>query len=104
VTVCICILVVSVIVLIMAFYNLYMSFSLKPYNRVNFENLNDEQILLQNTNLVERGLLEHYNTILKSNAKMNDDKANRLSISIKYSIIFFLLLNLATIFLLIITR
>jgi len=71
---------------------------------VNFENLNDEQILLQNTNLVERGLLEHYNTILKSNAKMNDDKANRLSISIKYSIIFFLLLNLATIFLLIITR
>lgn len=102
VTICICILSVAFISLIMAFYNLYKSFSLKPYNRVNFENLNDEQILLQNQNSVERGLLNHYNTIIQNNAQINDDKANRLTVGIKYSIICFSLVSIATISLLII--
>lgn len=102
VTICICILVVAFITLIIAFYNLYKSFSLKPFKRVDFENLSNEQILLQNKSLVERGLLDHYHTILVNNADINNDKASKLTTGIKYSIICFSLISLATIGLLII--
>lgn len=103
VTICICILAGTLIVLIIAFYNLYKSFSLKPYNRVNFENLNNEQLLLLDQNTVERGLLDHYNTILTNNSKMNNNKADKLNIGIKYSIIFFIMLSVTSTCLLIIT-
>ena len=101
-TVGICLLLLSFVYLIIAFYNLYKAFDLKSFNRVNFENLNDEEILQQSINKVERGLIRHYNTILTENAKTNNDKAKKLANGIKKCIIGFALLSVATISLLII--
>lgn len=101
-TIDICILILACIFLVISFYYLYKVISVKSFLRINFENLNDETILSQSLNDVERGLLNHYNTILIENAKINDDKVKMLVIGIKNSIISFLLLSLATISLLII--
>lgn len=102
-TICICFLVLSVISLTICLYNLIGVISLKPFQRMNFENLNDEQILKASQNEVERGLLDHYNTILTNNVDINDKKADKISLGIKYWIIFFCLLSVSTIILLIIT-
>ncbi len=102
VTVSVCVLLLAFAYLSIAFYNLYKAFSLKPFFRVEFENLNDEQLLQQPGNKVERGLINHYNLILNRNADINDNKAKKLSTGIKKCIIGFALLSLATISLLII--
>ena len=101
VTAVLCVMILSVVFLIIAFVNLYKGYRIKPYLRVEFSSLNDENILVQSENNVKRALIDHYNTILIGNAKINSEKAAAVSIGIKYSIIAFSLLSLSAIALII---
>ncbi len=102
VTIVLCVIVVSLVLMIIAFINLYNSFKLQPFYRVDFGNLNDVSLLQQSENIVKKGLIDHYNTILVGNAEINNKKAQKVSVGLKYSIISFLLLSLSTISLIII--
>lgn len=101
-TTSVCVFVLAVVFLTMAFYNLYNAIKLKGYKRVCFEDINDENIILRKSNVVERGLIDHYYTILKDNSLINDQKATKVTLGLKYSIVGFLLLALSTIILIII--
>ena len=100
-TVTLCVLLSSIILLVFAFINLYRGYKVKPYLRVEFSSLNDDSILAQSENDVKRALVEHYNTILTGNAKINTEKAEAVADGIKYSIIAFALLSLSAITLII---
>lgn len=100
-TVVLCVMLLSLILLIFAFVNLYKGYKVKPYLRVEFSNLNDDSVLAQSENDVKRALVEHYNTILTENAKINTEKAEAVVTGIKYSIIAFALLSLSAIALII---
>ena len=102
ITISICILSMAFISLVIAFYNLCKAISVKPFQRVNFENLNDEVVLSQNYNDVERALIQHYHTILTENAKINDNKAERLTWGLKFGILSFALMGISAISLIII--
>lgn len=101
VTVVLCIMITSLILMLVAFINLYNAYKTQPYCRVEFSNLNDETLLKLSENDVKKGLVDHYNSILTSNADINTKKAEKVSIGLKYSIISFLLLSLSTIALII---
>ena len=101
VTVVLCVMLSSIILLIVAFINLYKGYKVKPYLRVEFSSLNDPNVLAQSNNDVKRALVEHYNTILTENAKINTEKAEAVATGIKYSIIAFALLSLSAIALII---
>ena len=96
-TVVLCVMLLSVILLVFAFINLYKGYKVKPYHRVEFSNLNDDGILAESENDVKRGLIEHYNTILTNNAKINTEKAEAVATGIRFSIIAFALLSLSAI-------
>lgn len=100
-TVTLCFMVLSIILLIFAFANLYKAYKVKGYHRVEFSSLNDDSILVQSENNVKRALVEHYNTILIENAKINTEKAEAVTAGIKYCIIAFALLSLSAITLII---
>ena len=100
-TVTLCVMLLSVILLIFAFANLYKAYKVKGYHRVEFSSLNDDNILAQSENNVKRALVDHYNTILVGNAKINTEKAEAVAAGIKYSIIAFALLSLSSITLII---
>ena len=100
-TVTLCVMLLSIILLIFAFANLYKAYKVKGYHRVEFGSLNDDSILVQSENNVKRALVEHYNTILTENAKINTEKAEAVAAGIKYCIIAFALLSLSAITLII---
>lgn len=96
-----CVMLASLILIIIAFINLYNGFKLQPYCRVDFGSLKDITLLQCSENDVKKGLVDHYNTILTSNADINNEKAEKIKVGLKYSIIAFALLNLSTIALII---
>lgn len=100
-TIILCIMILSLVLMIIAFVNLYKGFKLQPYYRVEFSNLNDTCLLKHSENDVKKGLVDHYNTILTGNADINNKKAEKISVGLKYSIIAFVLLSLSTIALII---
>lgn len=100
-TVALCVMLLSIILLVFAFINLYKGYKVNPYLRVEFSSLNDDSILAQSENNVKRALVDHYNTILTGNAKINTEKAEAVATGIKYSIIAFALLSLSAIILII---
>ena len=97
-------LLLSVTLVCISIYNLYNTISLKPFKRVRYADLNDEVIQNADVTGVEKGLIDHYITILNDNADINDNKANKLNKGMRYSIISFVLLSLATIGLLVIIQ
>ena len=101
VTSALCVMVASLILMIIAFVNLYNGFKIQPYCRVDFSNLNDIALLQHSENDVKKGLIDHYNTILTSNADINTKKSEKIKIGLKYSIIAFALLSISTIALII---
>ena len=101
VTSALCVMVASLVLMIIAFVNLYNGFKIQPYCRVDFGSLKDVTLLQCSENDVKKGLIDHYNTILTSNADINNEKAEKIKIGLKYSIIAFALLSLSTIALII---
>lgn len=90
-TVMLCILVLSVVYLFLAFRALYQAFQLKAFNGVNIQEIDDSMLSMAEKN-VQRGLVEHYRTIIVRNMEVNDAKAKRIIAGLKYSIISFALL------------
>ena len=101
ITIVLCIMVVALILMVIAFVNLYRGFKIQPFLRVDFSSLNDTNLLQCSENDVEKGLIDHYNTILTGNADINSKKAEYISAGLRYSIISFVLLSLSTIALII---
>lgn len=92
------ILLIALVFLVRGFYYLIQSISLKQFQRVNYDNLNDREVLLQDVDAIDAGLVNHYHTILKGNVKINDEKAERLANGLKYSVYCFAIFSVATIF------
>lgn len=103
-SVIVCVFALAAGYLIVAFYNLYTAFKLKPFSRVRVDCLNDIGILKSDPNETQKGLVDHYCEIIESNQKTNDKKANNVNSGLKYSIIGFSLLALSTVSLIIITN
>ena len=101
VTIALCVMVTALILMVIAFTNLYKGFKIQPFLRVEFSNLKDPDLLKCSENDVKKGLIDHYNTILTNNADINSQKAERISVGLRYSIISFVLLSLSTIALII---
>ena len=101
VTIALCVMVTALVLMVIAFTNLYKGFKIQPFVRVEFSNLKDPDLLKCSENDVKKGLIDHYNTILTSNADINSKKAERISVGLRYSIISFVLLSLSTIALII---
>lgn len=101
VTIALCVMVAAFILMIIAFTNLYRGFKIQPFMRVQFSNLKDINLLKCPEDDVKKGLIDHYYTILTSNADINSKKAENISTGLKYSIISFILLSLSTIALII---
>jgi len=101
ITISLCLMTLAVVLMIIAFINLYRGFKIQGFFRVDFDNLNDPKLLALFENDVKKGFIDHYNTILKRNAEINTKKAERISAGLKYSIISFVALSLSTIALII---
>lgn len=101
ITITLCVMVTALILMIIAFINLYKGFKIQPFYRVEFSNLNDVNLLKHSEDVIKKGLVDHYNTILNGNADINTKKAEKISNGLKYSIVSFILFSLSTIALLI---
>ena len=89
VTADLCIMVASLVLMIVAFINLYNGFKIQDFYRVEFSNLNDDNFQRQPEDVIKKGLVNHYNKILTGNAEINTKKAEKIAIGLKYSIISF---------------
>lgn len=96
-----CLLLAALILFIISVSNLYSAYNIRQYKNINYENLNDEGILQTKKNQTERGLIKHYNSILIYNATINNEKAKKIQIGLKYSVLSFLLIFVSTITLII---
>lgn len=101
-TVTLCVFLLGVIFLIKALHNLYGAFKLKKYLSVDFKALNDESSFQKAKIDVEKGLIEHYNTIIENNSEVNNEKAVKITVGLKYSMVSFSLLCISAISLIII--
>lgn len=96
-----CILFTALVLFIISIYNLYSAYNVQKFKNIEYENLNDDQILQTSKNQTERGLINHYNTILIFNAEVNNKKAKKIQIGLKYSVISFSFIFISTILLII---
>lgn len=96
-----CLLFASLIFFITSARNLYAAYSIRSFKNINYDNLNDEGILQTKKNQTERGLVRHYNGILVYNAKINDEKANKIRVGLKYCVLSFSFMFVSTILLII---
>ena len=101
VTIVLTIMASALVLMIIAFVNLYSGFKIKAFYRVQHEALNNPEVLNNLENNVKKGLIDHYNTIIRGNSDINTQKAQKISIGLRYSIISFILLSLSTIMLII---
>ncbi len=101
VTIALCLLLVSIIFFIMSTVNLYSAYKLRNFKNINFENLNDENILKTPKNQTECGLVHHYNSVLVYNVDANNEKASKINVGLKYSVLSFSFLFASAILLII---
>ncbi len=102
VTTCsLCALVVSFVLLGISFFYLYKAFALKRFGKVNIENMS--KVINQKYSIteIEKNLFLHYKGICVENTKTNNEKAQKIQFGLKLSMISFLILCLAVIFLII---
>lgn len=97
-TACI-LLVISIVMMAVAFGILLSAVSIQTYSKVDIEKLDLEDNLRQDANSVEKGLCDHYKIIILENSNLNDNKANKYQICLPIIIVAFLLLALGTILL-----
>lgn len=90
---------ISLIIMAVSFGILMITINVKLYHKVDIVELDSEQNLKQDANSVEKGLCDHYKTIILQNSQINDNKATKYQICLLIIIISFLLLTLGTILL-----
>lgn len=96
-----CLLLTALILFIISIYNLYSAYKVQKFKNINYENLNDKQLLQTQKTQTELGFISHYNTILVFNAEVNNEKAQKIQIGLKYSVLSFSFMFISTIFLII---
>lgn len=96
-TVTLCVFLLAVIFMVKAILNLYGAFKLKRFLSVDFKSLNNESNFQQPKTAVEKGLIEHYNTIIENNSNVNNEKAIKITAGLKYSMVSFSLLCISAI-------
>lgn len=92
-----CILIIILIILalssffmLVALYNLFKGFSLKPFSQFEATSISDSELLHQDANVTEKTLTEKYCEAADDNKKTNDNKADYVAKGLKCSINAFL--------------
>lgn len=98
-TVAILLLSISAIMMIISFGILMSAVNIRTYEKVDIEQLDDDEILSQDTSLVEKGLCDHYKKITLFNSRLNDMKAEKYRIGLPLTIVSFLCILFGTILL-----
>ncbi len=97
-----CALLVSFVLLGIAFFYLYKAFSLRSFGKVNLENIsktiNQKHSIIE----IEKNLFSHYKTICVENTNINNEKAKKIKFGLKLSMFSFLILCIAAISLIIV--
>ena len=93
-------LLISFIFIILSFFHFTYILDSKKYMRVEYDNLNCEQNNMAVPDLVMYAMNQHYYQILKHNTSINNIKANKFSLGIKFTLIAFVLLIISTILIL----
>lgn len=97
-----CALLVSFVLLGVAFFYLYKAFSLRSFGKVNLENISKNINQKHSIIEVEKNLFSHYKTICVENTNTNNEKAQRIKYGLKLSMFSFLILCIAVISLIIV--
>lgn len=92
-------LVLSIIMMGISFGVLMSAVKIQTYEKVNIEQLDDDEILSQNTSSVEKGLCDHYKQITLSNSRLNDKKEKKYRIGLPLTIVSFWCILFGTILL-----
>lgn len=82
---------------IIAFQKLYNAYKLTDYMRPNLDVINGKQFHINRTDVVEKGLCDHYKTVVDDNIMVNNKKCIFINEGIRLSVISFLLLIISTI-------
>lgn len=88
--------VLAAIVLLLAFIYFIKVICTKKYKSVNIENLNDEEKNMAPADIMEYALVEHYNTILIENNKVNLNKSKNYDKGVFLTVISFVIILLIT--------
>jgi len=92
ITVALTIMLCAALIIGVSFYMLYRAIKIRSYLTVNRESLIDKEIQTEENADLKRGLILHYNNILKSYDEANYQKAKALRIGLILAIISFVLL------------
>lgn len=97
-----CALLVSFVLIGIAFFYLYKAFSLRSFGKVNLENIsktiNQKYSIIE----IEKNLFSHYKAICVENTNTNNEKAQKIKFGLKLSMFSFLILCIAAISLIIV--
>lgn len=93
-------LLLAFIFIILSFFHFTCVLDSQKYMRVEYDNLNCEQNNMAAPDLVMYAMNQHYYQILKHNTSINNKKANKFSLGIKFTLIAFILLIISTILIL----
>lgn len=97
ITVFLCLLTGALILIVISFTELYMVIKTEGYKRPQIDSLIKENLLQQDENVSQEGLIEHYYEIVDSNENLNSKKAKHLDTGIIIAVIAFLLMLIVTI-------
>lgn len=103
--ICICatiaclLLIISAIMMIISFGILMSAVNIQTYEKVDIEQLDEDEVLSEHANSVERGLCEHYKKLILFNSRLSDKKVKKYEIGLPLTIMSFLCLLFGTIFL-----
>ena len=90
---------ISVIMMIISSGILMSAVNIQTYKKVDIEVLDEDDVLLQHTNSVEKGLCDHYKKIILFNSSLSDKKVEKYKIGLPLTIVSFLCLLFGTILL-----
>lgn len=90
-------LITSLIVSLIELAIILMALGIQKYMRVDINDLCQDAILRVDEDVVERELVLHYQKLILTNSKVNDDKANKVRTAFSLLIVIFTLLLLSAV-------
>lgn len=90
-------LIAALIVSLVELAIIIMALGIQQFMRVEINDLCQEAVLKVNEDVVERELVLHYQKLILTNSKVNDDKANKVRIAFSLLIVVFTLLLLSAV-------
>ena len=89
--------IISVFILAFAFKKLYDAYKLTDYMRPNLDVIDDLQFHFLPTDKVEKGMSDHYKTVVDDNIAVNGKKCKSITLGIKLCGVGFMILIVTTI-------